>query len=187
MMQKSERYVVAIHDWLSNYRLLLRRWKEMRMKLHITVGVFLLVIGCSFAAQLDMAGLHEKAQSVFVDLDKQPNLRQNELWENEKISKILPISEIAKLILIKGMTSAPAELDSINILRILNSDTTFQKQTESTMPQTHTTYEAILVMKNGSCFLLRVAGNSGSITSEAGHGYFRVKYAPSNKELEAAH
>jgi hypothetical protein len=155
------------------------------MKLKIAVGGFLLVVGISYAAKLDIAGLREKAESVSIDLDKQPNWGKHELWENEKISKIVPIAEISKLILIKGETSAPAEIDFINVLRMLNSDATFQKKTESTAPPAHTVYEAVLVMKNGSCFLLRVAGDSGKLTSEAGHGYFKVKYVPSNKELKA--
>lgn len=155
------------------------------MKLLNTVGTFLLVVGYSFAAELDIAGLREKARSVSIDLNKQPNWGKNDLWENEKISMIVPISEISKLILIKAETSAPAEIDSINVLRILNSDATFQKKIEHSALLTHTVYEAVLVMKNGSYFLLRVAGDSGMLTSEAGHGCFRVTYAPSNKELEA--
>ena len=155
------------------------------MKLHTAVGAFLLVTGCSFAAELDIAGLREKSESVSVDLTKQPNWRKNELWENEKVSRIVSISEISKLILIKAETSAPAEIDSMNVLRILNSDATFQKRAEHSKSPTDTVYEAVLVMKNGLYFLLHVAGDSGRLTSKAGHGYFRVKYAPSNKELKA--
>jgi hypothetical protein len=156
------------------------------MKFHIAFGAFMLVVGCSFAAKLDIVGLREKAKAVSVYLDKQPNWNNYELWENEEISKIFPVSEISRLILIKGITSAPAEIDSINILRILNSDATFQKNTETKGPPTNAVYEAVLIMKNGSCFLLRIAGDSGWISSEAGHGYFKVKYAPSRQELESA-
>ena len=53
-------------------------------------------------------------------------------------------------------------------------------------PPTNAVYEAVRIMKNGSCYLLRIAGDSGRITSESGHGYFKVKYAPSKQELEAA-
>jgi hypothetical protein len=155
------------------------------MKVHTIIGVFLLIVGFSFAAKIDIAGLREKAESVSIDLDKKPNLEKNKLWENEKITKIVPISEISRLILIKGETSAPAAIDSINVLRILNSDATIQRNTEPATPPTHTVYEAVLIMKNGSHFLLRVAGDSGKLTSEDGHGYFRVKYAPSNNDLRA--
>jgi hypothetical protein len=157
--------------------------KEEIMKMHFAVGAFLLVAGFSLAAKLDIVGLREKAVSVSIYLDKPPNQGKTELWENEKISKIVPISEISRLILINGETSAPAEIDSINILRILNSDASFQNETEKA-PTTHNIYEAVLVMKNGSHFLITIAGDTGRLTSEAGHGDFKVQYAPSNQDLK---
>ena len=99
-------------------------------------------------------------------------------WVNKKLSEVIPVAEVAKIILIEAVTSAPPDINIFNIYKILEGDATFY-QLGGQYLAIGATYRAIIVAKDNHAFLIEIGrGPDGKrltrLTSEEGiYGYFK--------------
>ena len=135
-------------------------------------AIAVLVLGIVVLAQATDAPKSKSGSNVVVDLTKRPNWKKNELWTGKSVSDILNASHISKLVLTKAVTSAPANIDGINVLRILESKSVFEEAPKE-MRELTTTWEAVLFTKDGKCFFLRIGLEWACLTSQDGHGFFK--------------
>ena len=99
-------------------------------------------------------------------------------WVNKKLSDIAPVDGISKIVLVEAMTSAPENINTFNVYKILGDDGTFY-QLDGKYPAIIATYRAIIVTKKQSVFQIEIGrGPDGKglarLTSETGdYGYFK--------------
>ena len=99
-------------------------------------------------------------------------------WVNKKLSEVIPVAEIAKIILIEAVTSAPLDINICGIYKTLEGDANFY-QLDGQYVAIGATYRAIIVAKDNHVFLIEIGrGPDGKgltrITSENGiYGYFK--------------
>lgn len=99
-------------------------------------------------------------------------------WVNKKLSDVIRVGDIAKVVLLAAVTSAPPGINIFNIYKTLESDATFY-QLNGKYPAITSTYRAIIVAKDNSVFQIEIGRapdgkGIGRLTSEKGvYGYFR--------------
>jgi hypothetical protein len=151
----------------------------MSLNMKITTTILLLVTISAFAQETnETARLREQAARIGVDLAKQPNWSRNQTWSGKKLTDVLKIEDITRVVLTKAVTSAPAEIDIMNILRLLSSDSIFE-EAPKTWDDNASVYEAVLICRDQQVFLLRLSGGCIRLTSRAGHGFLK-QTKPSN-------
>jgi hypothetical protein len=77
------------------------------------------------------------------------------------------------VVLVKARTSAPGEIDIINILRALKADAVFEQGPEKWDPD-RSTWEAVVLTDDQRAFLFRANGEWACLTAKEGHGFFRM-------------
>lgn len=118
-----------------------------------------------------------KVESVSVYFNPKPD---GQKWVDKKLSNIIPVGKISKLILIESGTSAPPILNSATVYRILEDDAVFYRL-EGKYPVINISYKAIVVSKDNHVFQIEVGidadGNRlARLSSEEGiYGYFLYK------------
>lgn len=122
----------------------------------------------------DIDGLRKTAGSVGLDLAKHSYWKTDQPWIDKKVSDVLLSERIAQVILTKARTSAPGEIDIINVLRRLKPDAVFDRGPETWEPD-RAIWEAVILTDDHRTFLFRVNGEWACLTSKDGHGFLRMK------------
>ncbi|MBI2568573.1 MAG: hypothetical protein HYV63_16245 [Candidatus Schekmanbacteria bacterium] len=116
---------------------------------------------------------------VYVDLAKNAMDREKQPWTGKLLAEVLPVAAVSRILLLKAVTSATADLDVANIHRLLSRNARFENPAfapPADSPDFSTTvciWEAVVELNDGRPFLLRVGGGWALLVSSAGHGYFR--------------
>ena len=132
----------------------------------------------SFAPCLHAADPSAGSSPQFMDLAKTPMWREHALWVGKPVASVLPPSSISRLVLLEAVTSATADLDGLNIRRLLAAAGRFERppQPLETGPSI---WHVLIDTADGRTFQLRVYGQWALLVSPDGHGYFTLpKTAP---------
>jgi hypothetical protein len=105
------------------------------------------------------------AVAADVDLAKSTPVRSYEsvgAWHGKHLSQVLEVDDIARIVLLKAVTSAPATLDMANLRRMLTDAAGMPLQAPSMqallqLGSTESIWEAVLLMRSGEVFGLVVA------------------------------
>lgn len=117
----------------------------------------------------------KKVNSVAVYFNPKPD---GQKWVDKKLSDVIPEANISKLILLEGVTSAPPNIDTFNVYKVLEDDATFYRL-EGKYPAINVTYRAIIVTNDNHVFQIEIGrGPEGKglsrVMSEKGqYGYFK--------------
>ena len=149
------------------------------MKTTLTLSLMIAIIGGTSLAQSatnnEMA-IRARIDAVAIDFAK--GGRRAQKWTSRKLSDVVPASEISKIILLKGETSAPGEIDIYMIYRMLDTNSVFYEH-DTKHQGMNTIYEAVILMENQSVFLLQIGrgeighGEARLISQDYDYGYFK--------------
>ena len=148
----------------------------------VTAGVFLALIATSLAqsATIDEAAARRsKMNQIGVSFGKSlPQHIPSQNWIGKHLSEVLPVSNIAKLILVKADTQATGDIDLLNIYGTLARDSSFYEHDKS-MQKMYSAYEAVILTQDNKIFYLQIGadqdgGGTARLTSDTGeYGYFK--------------
>ena len=113
----------------------------------------------SFGAVASDKVRSDAVSGILVDLYKKPKKGE---WKVQKISSVITASEIKHLVLLRAETSAPGEVDAVNILKALSPEKTFIEPPKTDwLP----VYECVVITKNGRIFYVSIGSKFGFVRS----------------------
>ena len=96
-------------------------------------------------------------------------------WTKGQVDEVIPVKEIKEIILIRGETSAPSQIDAYNIIRMIEK-AYFEEISDVNISPI---YEAVL-STNVGCFYIAIGKQYGIVHTKSNKGIFKK---PSNKSL----
>jgi hypothetical protein len=123
----------------------------------------------------EVASRWKKVNSVAVYFNPKPD---GQKWVGKKLSDVAPVANVSKLILLEAMTSAPLEIDTLNVFKTLETDLTFYHR-DGKYPDLNITWRAIIVLKDHQVFQLEIGrdpdrkGISRLISEKGYYGYLK--------------
>lgn len=93
-------------------------------------------------------------------------------WVGKEVSSFIQIKDISKTILLKAITSAPAEIDLDYIVKTLKNSTKFEWRDKLSLSN-NVIWQAVLLTRDGSYFYYQSDGHWIHLGSENGGGFFK--------------
>lgn len=115
--------------------------------------------------------MKDKPSYTGMDLAKYPFYKENQNWVGKKVSEIVNPKGVIRIILIEAVTSATADIDMANIIRIIRSADVFEFRPEPIYARDFWIWEALIESKNGEPFLFQANNDWVCIVSANGHGF----------------